>query len=1227
MLSSILLVVENHVDDSDTGSGGGLYADAESDITADTWLFLSNDATIGGAICGVAASKISLLESDLTRDVQVFFSKRWQELFLDLVGFTYVEGLAKYIVGVQRGGLVYLSDKDSVLELLSASVTYGSADAGGGIYLTDSAFFAQASFDYVEVIFSECSTSGGGVFVETSAVVTARNSHISNNFADDSGGGIYIDTGDQNVVNLTDSYVESNMAHGEGCGVYVGREADFAGFRSHFVGNGGVTSSGKNEGGGAISTVDGSVELTDCTLANNTALVGGAIHVDRGGSTEVINSLFAGNTADEIGGAIAAEVAGQFHATHQTICERCPRNTYSLEGIECFDCPPGARCNMTVRRATQLIGEELGTVSPRTEEGYYLFSAPASKRTTSCLKPTQWKKDDPCKPLALENPAANVSEVIYNCSNLNDFNVYWPAERLFSCLSGNSFYTCDILSACEADVSLQTLTLASSVNNASCASGYDLAICSVCAKGFKRAQDNSCLPCEKANQEVRASVRWQNFVIPVMMAIAFVAGIYGVRVYLRDLTEIGLLSKAEADRRLKPPNPKKGENLALRASMSYRRHSMAVMGRVDRVKDKIKGILKKYQNRNAKMLFGIDVSPPARTFPVTPSKFKIFIGFFQIFGNFQSSFVVKWSSNIQSFMSFSQKFNLDLVAIAGIDCVVTKTFYFDFTVSVCLVVIVLTVITAYFYAGMRSYRTKLQLIPRNCLRCGLPVFEGEVIRNDDESFNPLLLLQSWWRTHNFYKHATSASAEEKTKGGSENDSTVALSTVKESRSLKRKFGMSQVRTPYLGLFRSQHANCPVKRHVLSGAMLDRTIRSNLRVWQARVKLRMNYLTYRNKCLKLYCWMALFLYPSVSKTILAVYNCQEVGDTYYLVADRRLVCYNGEWALFGIIATIGVVVWVVGIPFFFGLLIWLAQDRGVAARLRLLKKPQMRVQRQKWLKEVEEQQIADGRFVRNMDNNEVQDEELAKYMKRKNLTDSTVQARLGFIYAEYSNDYWWFEVVDLSRKLFLSGVIVFVENGSVEQVLLALAVCLVTMWFLLYFQPYEGYSDNLIASITQLQLFFTLWLGAMITLNNLNTESLINVDLLSIVLVGTCIAVTAFGLSMIVGEGLTESRRIYTETVAQRKKQLKGEIRKRWIKAFNYAAYEAQMLRYDSRFNFPDFSVSAKLEALRRAKLIDEGDPEFASSMPKIEEDVEVSSLDLRLPEMEHANSRQRRRQQ
>ncbi|KAG2939403.1 hypothetical protein PC115_g3107 [Phytophthora cactorum] len=1489
LYSSVLLVVENRAGNSESGMGGGLFSDkrvnpdTSSSVMADTWLFLSNDAPVGGSLAGVTASEISLLDANITRDTDRFFTDTWPDFFEDLVGFKYVASHAQNKIDAQKGDLIYLSDRDSILKLLKSFATQGSADAGGGIYINANAFFfsqdseissntanerggsvclsnsAQAYFTSVKVIFSDSKTSGGGIYVESSSKLYAVNSDISDNFADDSGGGIFIDTGDKNAVTLNGSFVDRNLAHGEGCGIFVGREAILAGYKTQFWGNGGVITSGKNEGGGAISSIDGIVKLTSCTLVNNTALVGGAIHFDRGGSAAIMSSVFKGNTADQNGGAIATtvkakvtialqtsfesnvahfggamavsgtstitltsvhfrtnqasedggalfitdqatvtmkagELAGnsavlggalysdgqsatsisdakfiknvaftrggalyyqsidnatitgitckentapsggcmfwvskdedltpvhpctsctmEFNAVYdiatntrdvhvmwwpdnmtsgvpileppdeesievikprnaslektmhvwprlkavdlygqvevldnqtecmvsdglcseqterllfeprtivrstvgvisyrgasftaanrtpeegiyttdisctlpgseprffvqnmkllpclpgysvnQGVCERCPKNMYSLDGLKCFYCPSGAKCNMTVRRATDTIAEELGTVSPRTEEGFYLFSAPATKQKSSCNKPSQWKNEDPCKKLALENPRKNLSDVIYECSNLNDFNVYWSADRLFSCLSGKIFYTCDVEGACQADVSVQMLALTSTVSTVSCTSGYDLAICSVCADGFKRARDNSCMPCNEANAEVRASIKWQNFVIPVLLVLALIGGVFAVRFYLRDLTEIGLLAKAEADRRLKAPDSKKGGNMALRAGAKYRRQSMAVVGRVDQTKNKLSAFFKKYQNRNAKMVFGVDVSPPPRTFPVNPSKFKIFIGFFQIFGNFQNSFVVKWSSNVQDVMNISQKFNLDLVAIAGIDCVVTKNFYFDFTVTVSLVVLALTVITAYFYAGTRSYRSKLQLIPRNCLRCGLPVLESEVIKNDDESFNPLRLLRSWWRTYNFYKHSGSSSPVEAAKSGPENETTAALSTIRETRALKRKFGMSQVRTPYLGLFRSVHAKCPTKRHLLSGAMLDRTIRSNLRVWQARVKLRMNYLTYRNKCLKLYCWMALFLYPSVSKTILTIYNCQEVGDVFYLVVDRRLVCYNGQWAVFGMIATIGVIVWVVGIPFFFGLLIWLAQDRGVAARIKLLRKPQMRVQRQKWLKEVEEQQIADGRFVRDMDNVEVQDEELTKYMKRKNLTDSTVQARLGFIYAEYTHDYWWFEVVDLSRKLFLSGVIVFVENGSVEQVLLALAVCLTTMWFLLYFQPYDGYSDNLIASITQLQLFFTLWLGVMIRLNDLNIESLINVQFLSFLLVGTCIAVTIFGISMIIGEGLAESRRISTETTAQRKKQVQEEARKRWFKAYNYAAYEAQMLRY------------------------------------------------------------------
>lgn len=154
---------------------------------------------------------------------------------------------------------------------------------------------------------------------------------------------------------------------------------------------------------------------------------------------------------------------------------------------------------------------------------------------------------------------------------------------------------------------------------------------------------------------MRASIRWQNFVIPILIVLAAVAAIASVRYYLRDLTEIALLEKAEADRRLKPPlEAKRRQSVMEIAKERYRRQSVAVLSRVERIKHRFKRKTKP----NAKVLFGIEVEPPTRQFPIKPGKFKIFIGFFQIFGNFRDSFVIKWSPDIQHIMNISQQFNL-----------------------------------------------------------------------------------------------------------------------------------------------------------------------------------------------------------------------------------------------------------------------------------------------------------------------------------------------------------------------------------------------------------------------------------------------------------------------------------------------------------------------------------------------------------------------------------------
>lgn len=183
-----------------------------------------------------------------------------------------------------------------------------------------------------------------------------------------------------------------------------------------------------------------------------------------------------------------------------------------------------------------------------------------------------------------------------------------------------------------------------------------------------------------------------------------------------------------------------------------------------------------------------------------------------------------------------------------------------------------------------------------------------------------------------------------------------------------------------------------------------------------------------------------------------------------------------------------------------------------------------------------------------------------------------------------------------------------------------------MWFLLYYQPYDDDSDNLIASITQLQLFLTLWLGVMISLNDLNEESLINVDLLSVLIVGTCVAVTLFGLFMIVRDGFVESNRIFLEDKADRKERIQAEVMKRWRKAFNYASYESQRRRFGG-LHFSAFNISAMIEAFRRLKEQAQGEdialmlrtthaefPMMDPSMPDLVEGEDESEHDVSIEE-------------
>lgn len=104
--------------------------------------------------------------------------------------------------------------------------------------------------------------------------------------------------------------------------VFVGRSASLASYSSVYFANGGVTSTGKSEAGGAIANVDGLLDIGDCLFESNTAITGGAIFFDRAGTATITSSRFISNTADESGGAIQSNIKSSVTILEQSIFDR-----------------------------------------------------------------------------------------------------------------------------------------------------------------------------------------------------------------------------------------------------------------------------------------------------------------------------------------------------------------------------------------------------------------------------------------------------------------------------------------------------------------------------------------------------------------------------------------------------------------------------------------------------------------------------------------------------------------------------------------------------------------------------------------------------------------------------------------------------------------------------------------------------------------------------------------
>ena len=88
----------------------------------------------------------------------------------------------------------------------------------------------------------------------------------------------------------------------------------------------------------------------------------------------------------------------------------------------------------------------------------------------------------------------------------------------------------------------------------------------------------------------------------------------------------------------------------------------------------------------------------------------------------------------------------------------------------------------------------------------------------------------------------------------------------------------------------------------------------------------------------------------------------------------------------------------------------------------------------------------------------------------------IKKEFGAIYEHYTEECYYYDLVDLIRRLLLTGGLILVGGSSVAQVLLGVTICLAWLLLVSFKRPYRAYWDNILSMVLSLHLLFTLISG-------------------------------------------------------------------------------------------------------------------------------------------------------
>jgi hypothetical protein len=222
-----------------------------------------------------------------------------------------------------------------------------------------------------------------------------------------------------------------------------------------------------------------------------------------------------------------------------------------------------------------------------------------------------------------------------------------------------------------------------------------------------------------------------------------------------------------------------------------------------------------------------------------------------------------------------------------------------------------------------------------------------------------------------------------------------------------------------------------------------------------------YLTY-------FFFLTYLVLPSVSTTIFQTFLCTNVdprgedsdASDSYLIADMSISCTSSYYYKGVVYAVAMLLVYVVGIPLMYFLLLYYNREE-IAHRDDKVTTAEVATQTNDDLA------------------NEVPWQLRASFRAAPQQRVMSSRAhRLAFLWDAYEPQYWYWEVVETTRRLMLTAVLSVCGAGTAAQSLLAVLLGVVYIKVYGYYAPYEQTDDDIIAEVGQFQIYFS-FLGALI----------------------------------------------------------------------------------------------------------------------------------------------------